>query len=142
MPLLHISLEHYLAQDSLTAVYLAGSPNRIYPGVIPQKVPRGAAQTPCVVYDLRSVERQVLYCGTDGLARSVLNLDCYATEYNVSKQLAQAVYYALRDFRGPMGPVDNTVIVKTANLETEFDVQDFEPGLYRVSQSWSIWYAE
>lgn len=140
--MIHVALEYYLAANSLTQVYLAGSPNRIYPGVIPQKVPRGATQTPCVVYELRSVDRQVRYCGTDHTIRSVMTLDCYATDYNSAKALAQAVYYALRDFRGQMGPPGDTTFVKTANLETEFDVQDLEPGLYRVSQSWSIWHEE
>lgn len=140
--MLHIALEHHLVSDTSTQQYLSGDPNRVYPGVIPQKKPRGPAQTPCVVYELRSVDRQVKYCGTDGLVRSIMTLDCYAVTYNDAKILAKAVYDSLRDFRGEMGPVGGRVFVKTANLETEFDVQDFEPGLYRVSQSWSIWHAE
>lgn len=137
--MLHIGLEEELATAALTAALLAGTPNRIYPLVIPQKVPRGAAQTPCVVYETSNVERQTTYCGVSGLVRTTMRLDCYAEDYNTSKQVAQAVRLVLSDFRGMLG---GTVDVRHAALETEFDVQDFEPGLYRVSQTWAIWHVE
>ena len=137
--MLHIGLEDELATSTVTAAYLAGTPNRIYPLVIPQKVKGGAAQTPCVTYETRSVDRQVTYCGTSGLVMTTLELNCYAEDYNTSKEVAQAVRQVLSDFRGMLG---GTVDVRHASLQTEFDVQDFEPGLYRVSQSWAIWHVE
>lgn len=140
--MLHIGLEQELATNTNTAAYLAGvgsAPNRIYPIVIPQKVPRGSPVMPCVTYETRAVARQVTYCGVSGLIRTTLQLDCYAVDYNTAKEVAQAVREVLSDFRGMLG---GTVSVRTASLETEFDVQDFEPGLYRVSQSWAIWHVE
>lgn len=137
--MLHIALEQELSTNPTSAALLAGPPNRIYPVVIPQKVPRGAQVTPCVVYELRAVARQTAYCGTSGLVRSLMQLDSYAEDYNVAKQVAQAVREVLTDYRGLLG---GTVDVRAATLETEFDVQDFEPGLYRVSQSWAFWHVE
>ncbi len=140
--MLHIGLEEELATHTTTAPYLAGvgsAPNRIYPLVIPQKKPRGAEVTPCVVYETRDVQRQTTYCGVSGLVRTLMQIDSYAVDYNTSKEVAQAVREVLSDFRGMLG---GTVDVRNATLETEFDIQDFEPGLYRVSQSWAIWHVE
>lgn len=137
--MLHIALEQELVTATHTATYLAGNPNRVYPLVIPQKVVRGAAQTPCVVYETGGVDRQTTYCGTSGLVRTTMRLDSYAEDYNTAKEVAQAVREVLSDFRGTLG---GTVEVRHAKLETEFDLQDFEPGLYRVSQSWTIWHVE
>jgi hypothetical protein len=137
--MLHIGIEHEFVTNATTAAYLAGTPNRVYPLVIPQKVPRGAPQTPCVVYETDGIDRQVTYCGTSGLSRTSMKIDCYAEDYNTAKQVAQAVREVLLDFRGLLG---GTVEVRHAALETEFDLQDIEPGLYRISQSWTIWHEE
>src|SRR5512138_859594 len=133
--MLHIGLEQELATNTHTSTYLAGvnsAPNRIYPIVIPQKVPRGAQVTPCVVYETRAVDRQVTYCGVSGLVRTTLQLDVYAEDYNTVKEVARAVREVLADYRGLLG---GTVDTRHASLETEFDINDFEPGLYRVSQT-------
>lgn len=135
----HDGLAKELAENTNTSAYLAGTPDRVYPMVIPQKVPRGAPQIPCIVYALRNVERQVTYCATSGLVRSTMQLDCYSSDYSEAKLLARAVYDVLQDFKGLLG---GTIDVRAASLETEFDIQDFEPGLYRVSQSWVFWHVE
>ena len=135
-------LKAELAGDSHTAAYLAGldgAPDRIYPLVIPQKVPRGVQTVPCVVYQETAVERQLTYCGTSGLVRSRMALDIYATSYDQCKLLAAAVRNALQDFNGLLGGI---VDVRNAILETELELQDIEPGLYRVTQSWAFWHVE
>lgn len=137
--MLYIALEQELITATHTATWLAGTPNRVYPLVIPQKVPRGAAQTPCVVYETVGVDRQVSYCGTSGLIRTTMQLNCYAEDYGTAKSVAAAVRDVFGDFRGLLG---GTVDVRHAKLEAEFDIQDIEPGLYRVSQSWVIWHVE
>lgn len=128
-----------LAGHTATATFLAGTPDRVFPQVIPQKVPGGAAQIPAVVYERRVVQRQVTYCGTSGLVRTTVSLDCYAASYDEAQDLAAAVRGALIDYSGLLGGI---VDVRAASLDTEFDVQDFEPGLYRVSQSWTFWHTE
>jgi hypothetical protein len=139
---LHAGLVAELVGHTNTSAHLAGTgsnPDRVYPLVIPQKVPGGAVQFPCVVYEQVDAQRQVAYCGTNGLVRTSIRLDCYSPSYDTAREVARAVYEVLRDYRGMLGGI---VDVRAASLATEFDVQDFEPGLYRVSQSWTFWHLE
>lgn len=119
-----------LVQDS--SVY------RIYPLVIPQKLD-AIAQMPAIVYSLDSAARSVGYCGTFKTVDRGATIDCYALSYAGAHQVADAVTASLLDFRGQLGGL---VFVHTANLITALDLQDIEPGLFRVSQSWSIWHSE
>lgn len=114
---------------------------RIHPMVIPQRIPAGTARVPAVVYSVTGVQRGVAYCGTDRLARAAIAIDTYAAGYDAARALAAAVRAALVDFSGTMGTT-TTVPVRTANIETEIDLMDIEPGLYRVSQQWAIWHEE
>lgn len=136
---LYDAVYEHLLQNTATAAYLAGTPNRVFPLVIPQTQPRGAPKVPCVVFTTIAVERQQKYCGTDGLVRARVTLDYYAKTYGEATQLAAAGRHALLDYNGMLGGV---VFVRHASLDTELDVLDPEPGLYRVSQSWSIWHVE
>jgi hypothetical protein len=136
------ALKRELVTSTVTAAYVAGvggAPDRVYPLVIPQKKPGGAAQVPAVVYSVSATERQKLYCGTDGTVRTRLSLDSYATTYEEARALADAVRGVLEDFRGLLG---GTLEVQDATLETEIDLMDIEPGLYRVSQSWAVWHTD
>lgn len=125
-----------------TARYIAGTgtdPDRVFPMVIPQKIPGGAPQMPCVVYQNQSVERQQTYCETSKLVLARMALDIYATTYDEAKLLADAVRRVLQDFEGLLGGI---VDVRNAALESELELQDIEPGLFRVTQSWAFWYVE
>lgn len=141
--MLHEGIVAALVGTTPTSGLLAGNtgePDRVYPLVIPQKVPHSRVQqTPCVVYQVRNVDRQVTYCGTSGLVRSEVQLDSYATSYDGAVELAAGVREVLTDFRGALGGV---VSVRHAALQTEFDLQDPDPGLYRVSQLWVFWHEE
>jgi hypothetical protein len=129
--------QHLAATASVAA--LVGT--RIHPLVIPQRIAATSQRVPAVVYSISGVDRAVSYCGTDRLVRSTLGIDCYAAGYDAARELATAVRTALVDFSGPMG--SSTVVpVRTCNIETEFDLMDIEPGLYRVSQQWTIWHEE
>lgn len=130
---------HLAADPAIDALVGNGAVHRIFPHVIPQKVPDGAAQLPCILYELRSVNRDVGYCGTHRLVRASYQLDAIATSYEASRILAAAIRDALIDFSGLMGGL---TAVSTCSLESEFTLQDFEPGFYRSSQSWFIWYVE
>lgn len=135
------ALKAELVSNTNTSSLLAGSSpglDRVYPLVIPQKKP-GVKQLPGVVYTRTAWAAGVSYCGTDELVMTTLRIDCYDVTYDGADELARAVRGALMDFRGNLG---GTVEVRTANLETEFDVQDFEPGLFRVTQSWNFWHVE
>lgn len=104
---------------------------RVYPGIIPQ-----SGVQPCIVYNKSSRSRQQLFCGTDGLLLTRLEIDCYADSYIQSVALANAVTSALQDFSGDM----NGTTVPRIFLENEIDLSDIEPGLYRQSQTWAMWH--
>lgn len=140
--MLHKGLQIELVTHTATAIYFAGvngAIDRVFPGVIPQKVPKGSQQTPCMTYETSDVSRQTTYCGKNPVIKTTMRLDTFSTTYNEAKEAAAAVRELLSDFRGLLGGI---VEMRTATLENEFDVQDFEPGLYRVSQTWSFWHVE
>lgn len=139
---LHKALKAELIGHTATAGYLAGTvpaPDRFYPLVIPQKRRDGPQIMPAVVYALGNVDRGTTQCGTDVLIRSLCTLDCYSLKYDEAKDLAAAVRGVLLDFRGMLGAM---IEVRAANLQSEFDLSDIEPGLYRVQQTWAIWHLE
>ena len=137
--MIHEGLFAYLAADAGVLAYVDnGNVVRIFRQVIPQKIPEGVPRVPCLVYERSGVERQVTYCGTSGLVRSTFSIDSYAVKSSIAHELAAAVRDALLDYRGVMGGI----AVSFCSLENEFDLQDIEPGLYRVVQSWSIWHEE
>lgn len=104
---------------------------RVYPIVLPER----CAQ-PSIAYQRTSVERGKTYCGTDALLNSAVQLDCYAKDYLTANQLASAVATSLIDFSGDM----HGTPVNTISLETELDLSDIEPGLFRISMTFSIWH--
>lgn len=135
------SLKAELVSNTATSSLLAGSSpglDRVYPLVIPQKK-SGVKQVPGVVYAKTAWAAGVSYCGTDGLVMTTLRLDNYDVTYDGADVLAKAVKDVLLDFSGNLG---GTTEVRAANLQTEFDVNDFEPGLFRVTQIWNFWHVE
>lgn len=138
--MLHKGLVAELGSNTISSGFLVdGAVTRVFPQVIPQNRPRGETQVPAVVFSTVAVDRQVTYCGTSGLKRSTLRLDCYAISYDGAKDLAEAVAGVLLDFRGMLGDIAD---VRHAALESEIDLQEFEPGLYRVSQTWTFWHSD
>ena len=121
--------DHLLAQAPVASVV----GQRVYPLVIPQ----GGAM-PCIVYAKQGRQVQQVFCGEDGLRRTMLEIDCYALVYDDAVGLANAVAAALRDFSGAMGATR----VPRVFLENEIDLSDVEPGLYRQSQTWAVWHRE
>lgn len=106
---------------------------RVYPMLAAQN---GA--TPFVVYQRIGAERHVTSCGQANLTSAFIQIDSYAREYGDAKALAHAVQERIANFHGTMGSVE----VKKAFLTTELDLLDVEPGLYRVSQTYTVWFVE
>lgn len=115
-----------------------GIGSRVYPLMIPQHVYDDATKNPCLVYQRSGAARVVKFCNTDELVHSSFQIDAYARSFAAARVLADGVRDALLDFTGTMG----TTQVSKCLLDSELDLIDPEPGLYRVSQSWSIWYVE
>lgn len=136
MSSLHEALRtHLLADTNLSALI----DERFFYVVVPQKIPRGDQRMPCVVFNRNSVERSVRYCGTDGLVRAGVSLDCYALRYIEARAVANAVRQSIIDYRGTLGGL---LQVQAVSLVNEIDLVDIEPGLFRVSQSWDFWHIE
>ena len=127
------ALYAHLAADASVAA-LAGT--RIYPLMIPQHVYNEASKLACVVYQRTGMDLPINTCGAEALAGTSMRIDAYARSYGIAALLAAAVRDALVNFTGPMGAVH----VSRVNLESELDLLDIEPGLYRVSQTYSIWH--
>lgn len=129
------------SQGAITAI----TSTRIFPVVIPQKVYNESAKQPCLVYSFDSKERQRRYSGTDSLVASDVTIDCYATSYRQAQVLAAAVRSVLLDYSGTWTSNTSPQVshkVQKCFLDDEIDLDDSEPGVYRVSQSWAIWYDE
>lgn len=119
-----------------TVAALAG--DRIYPEAVPQKAWETVARMPCVVYNLIDERRTATYCGTDLLVAATYQLDHYAPQFDVARQLAEATRLALRDFAGLMGETR----VRLSRLESARNTVEPEPGLFRCSRDWLFWYEE
>lgn len=119
--------------------------SRIYPLVIPQTVYDEATKRPCIVYSTDGKARHIRFSGTDSLVAGRFTVDCYARTYSAVQQLAAAVRAALVDQRGTWttsSSPQGSVSVQQVFIDNEFDLTDIEPGLYRVSQEYTIWYDE
>jgi Protein of unknown function (DUF3168). len=113
---------------------LAG--DRVFPQIIPQEDFDGLSKKPCIVYQRTGVGRQQTLCGTSPTMSSVFSIDCYAQTYAGAEALANAVRTALVDYRGSVAGVR----ISTAILDNEIDLLDIEPGLHRVSMTFTIWH--
>lgn len=111
---------------------------RVYPLMIPEHVYAEATKLPCIVYTKTGVDRQQTLNGTDSVVRAAFQIDSYARTHSGAISLAAEVRDALLDYAGTVAGVE----IKHAALETEFSLIDPEPGLFRVTQSWSIWHVE
>lgn len=110
--------------------------DRFYPQVIPKQAWSDARIQPCAVYMRIGVQRGKTYCATDAVARSTFQIDAYALTPEEADGIARVIKSVLIDYRGMMGAVK----VKDISLDGEFDLDDPEPGLYRVSMTISIWH--
>lgn len=135
-----------MVSDAIATRLIADNPlaaligDRVYPVVAKQTTAQ-----PFVVYVMDSAPRQVTYAGTHALVQGDLEVHCYAKSYKVVKQVAAAVKASLVDFSGSMSantsPV-SSVQVNTIQYLGDNDLEDEDPGLYRVLQRFTVWYYE
>lgn len=131
---------HLRANAPLAAIIGAGGNARYFEGTLPQKAPAGKSRIPAVL--VRSIDindRQQVYCGTVGTMRALATIDCYDAAARDAWLVAAAVRGALLDFRGLMA---GTLRVRTIALELETELDDPDPGLYRIRQNWAVWFTE
>jgi hypothetical protein len=125
-------------QDDATVYAIAQ--DRIYPELIPQRSPgQTEIEVPAVVFTRIGGDRQVMLCQTDSLVQGVYLIVSLASQYDQAVALNRAIRRRMIDYHGPMGDV----AVDAVQLQTDpsLDVAP-EPGLFRRSETFNIWYRE
>lgn len=133
------SLAQYLSSHADLQQYVGGARyKRVFPMLIPQHVLDEETKLPCVVYQIIDSSPGYTLCGEDGLQNAVFQLDSYSTDEEVSRKLAAAIKKVLSNFSGLMFDTH----VSRIFLESGFQILEPDPGLFRVSQSYSVWFIE
>ena len=127
--------EYLSAQTEVQAVLGEAAKLRFWPLVVPQK-----QSLPGVVYRFDNTARGRTYCATDRVVRTRVQLDSYAKNYLETVQLAAVLRLVLVDFRGMMGSVRVKDVAIDPNSDR--DLEDPDPGLYRRWQDYLIWHVE
>lgn len=114
--------------------------DRVFAQMIPQHDNAGERRIPCLVVTRVGSARQPRHCDTtDPLLAATYQVDAYAVTYETAARAAQAARLAMVGFAGAAGAVR----IQKIFLETDFDVgPDPDPGLYRRSLQFSVWYYE
>lgn len=105
---------------------------RIFPGMQKGKV------YPSVVYALVSTLRSSTYCGDTRLVAGSFQLDVYARVYSEMVGAADVVRERMLDFKGVVAGTR----IRHCTLTTEYDAVDSDPGLFRRTQQWDVWYED
>ncbi len=114
--------------------------DRVFAQMIPQHDFAEVQRIPCLVVTRVGASRQARFCDTtDPLLAASYQVDSYATTYETAARAAQAARLTLVAFAGAAGAVE----VQKVFLETDFDIgPDPDPGLYRRSLQFTVWYYE
>lgn len=128
----------FLSADTAIAQFVGGPKTRIWPLMIPKHHEGDVDKHPCLVYQRISRFVGRTFCETDTLVAGEFQIDSYALNYFDARRLASAVRTRLIDYTGLMGDVSVDIVL----LNTEADQLDPVPGLFRVFQSYTIWYRE
>lgn len=132
MTLLEICLPAYLLTVPEIAALVR---NRIYGAVRPQ----GVRPLPEITMERSNTAGDSSTCGTTNLARADMAIDSWSDSQEEVGKIAAAVWTkGLRNFSGLMGDTTIRRVVKS----NEFSTFDGEPGLFRVTQTYTIWYLE
>ncbi len=122
----------------VTDTSLSPAGYRIYPLVIPQHEEGDSTLMPCIVYAKVGAQLTGTLSATDNIVRVTYQIDSYAVTYKAAAQLADQVRAALIDYAGTIA----STVIKRITLDNEAAIEDPDPGLYRIFQTYSIWYVE
>lgn len=130
------NLYGYLKSVSEVAALIG---DRIYHQRIPQHIFGATGQVmDCAVFQRVGGAEGNTYCGPDGLVQADYQVDIYSPDDVRFIEVARAIRRALVNYSGPMGEV----MVQKVLATNEFDAPEPEPGLYRRTQTYTIWHAE
>jgi hypothetical protein len=82
--------------------------------------------------------------GDPGIREAIIQVDCYSSQYYVSRDIAKAVRNLLEYYRGTLSDSDATV-VKSVLTTKDWDMP-YEEGavgfVYRAMLEFRVWYQE
>jgi hypothetical protein len=138
--MIETALFDFLAgQTEVQALFGEQTRTRFYPMVIPQ-----GGKLPCVVYRVDNINRDRSQCATDRVVRARVQLDTYSKAYLTTINAAAAIRAVLVDVtrNGPV--MMGSVKVRDVSIDpnSDRDMHDPEPGLFRRWQDYLIWYVE
>lgn len=129
---------HLIADNGVAEMLVETGYERIFAMVIPQKDIKNRAKMPCAVYSIIGEERSRTYCGTIKLLTATVAIDSYSKDIKEARGLSALVKKAMIDFKGMMGDIE----VRDVSLVSSIGLVDMEPGVYRVSDTFNVWYVE
>lgn len=113
--------------------------DRVYQERIPQPVRGGDPVFPCACYFRASAIRTETFASQDNIVEGNFQLDVYAVDPATKLAIGRAIRRTLLPYSGPMGGCKVDRIL----LQTDFDqAPELEPGLYRRTYLYQIWYWE
>jgi len=125
-----IALEDILTANSGVTALVA---QRVYAMKMPQN-----PTYPLITYFRVSGPRVESMQGASGLASPRFQIDIWAKTYAETKAIARAVQLALEGYRATVG----TVPVQGILFDSDRDLYESTPELYRVSMDFVIWHNE
>lgn len=98
--------------------------DRIYPVFLPEK-----STLPAIVFRrVSTAGANLSHSGTSGKLTSEFEIECYARDVTVVKNVALAVRKTFSGFSG----IVSGLVIHRASVDNEYDDYDFESGLYTV----------
>ena len=115
---------------------------KVFPRVYNMRAPQNV-QTPFVIYTLMNAETDQTLGGPSGYVQASIQVDVYAEDILVMRNLAQTLKNALDGFRGLVyygegSPQDVMTLVVLHQTDTELMDQTDEPFLYRNLAVYSV----
>jgi hypothetical protein len=119
---------HYILKNDADVAALVNT--RIYP----MKLPQGWT-LPAITYQRISGDRAAKYAGASGRARPRFQIDCWASDYDGVKDLADKVRKCLDGYKGDINTENN---VGGIHLEGDRDIWEDNIDVFRVTMDFVI----
>lgn len=120
------------------ATVLALVSTRVYPNWVPQ-----GASMPAISFNQVSGIRDYSMDGADGMAQTLYQIDCWATTYSETRDLADAVRGALSAYSGTIAGVTiDVAFLQDENDVPEYSKQSDVAKRYGKSLDFTIWFRE
>lgn len=112
---------------------------RITAQQITQQESNGPDAYPAVVFQRVGSSEQETLCGTDDFVAGTWQIDAYDPDRDQAVAVAGAIRSAMVHYSGDADGAN----VNRVRRDSSFDIgPEIEPGLYRRTQTFTIWYVE